>query len=377
MTGGATEPLAILAAGGTGGHMFPAECLARELKSRGFRIGLVTDPRGERYTDDFPADFSRLVEAKTPSIGGPVARAAAAVSLGASFVSMLSLMRAERPAVAVGFGGYPAAPALMAARTLKIPYGVHEQNAVLGRANRMVAGGASFVATAFPNVSRLPSGVAPAAIGNPVRPHILERAAAPYAPPEEGGPIRLFVFGGSQGADLFARVVPAALADLPDDIRARLQVVHQVRDERRDETRVLYEAAGIDAELAPFFRDVAERIADAHLVVGRAGASTVTELAVIGRPAILCPLGVAMDDHQTANARVLVEAGAAETVPEPDFTADALARRLEEVLSAPQTLARMASAATGLAALDAAARLADLAEAAARPAARPAARAAA
>ncbi|MEO1311560.1 MAG: glycosyltransferase, partial [Pseudomonadota bacterium] len=294
----ATRPLCILAAGGTGGHMFPAESLARALITRGWRIGLVTDARGARYAEEFPAEFAHRLDAKTPSVGGIIARAAAAVSLGAGLINALGLLRKTRPGFVIGFGGYPAAPALIAARILNIPHGVHEQNAVLGRVNRLAAGSAAFVATAFESVAKLPAGARQAHVGNPVRPPILARADAPFAPPEEGGEVRLFVFGGSQGADLFARIVPEAIGRLPQELRGRLRVVHQAREERADDARAAYAAAGVQAEIAPFFKDIAERIASAHLVVGRAGASSVTEIALIGRPSILCPLGVAMDDAE-------------------------------------------------------------------------------
>ncbi len=360
--------LCILAAGGTGGHMFPAESLARELNARGWRTGLVTDSRGARYAENFPAEFTDMLDAKTPSVGGVLARAVAGLSLARGLVKALGLLRAKKPHFVIGFGGYPAAPALVAARLLKVPHGVHEQNAVLGRVNRLAAGSADFVATTFAEVARLPAGAKQVHVGNPVRPHILERVNADYAPPDEGAPIRLFIFGGSQGADLFARVGPAAIAGLPEELRRRLRVVHQARDGVADKARATYAAASVEAEIAPFFKDIADRLADAHLVIGRAGASSVTELAVVGRPAILCPLGVAMDDHQTANARALADPGAAETIAEADFTPDRLQNRLEAALTAPDRLAQMAAAARGRAPVDAAPRLADLIESAARPA---------
>ncbi len=353
-----------LAAGGTGGHLFPAEALAQELKRRHWRILLVTDVRGEKFADAFPADDRFLISAASPSIGGPVAKAAAAFSLFGGMMTAIGEFRRRNIAAAVGFGGYPSFPAMKAASLLNIPYAIHEQNGVLGRANRMVAKGAKFVAHGFPVLERAGNSAANALveIGNPVRDAVA--LAAAIAPPRFGADqkIRLVVFGGSQGASLFSRVAPAAIAALSPALKSRLAVVQQVRDSELAEVRRIYDAAGVEAELAPFFTDMPARIAGAHLVIARAGASTVTELSAIGRPSILVPLGIAMDDHQTGNARALSDAGAAILISEDEFDALTLTARLDDLLADGDLLARMAAAAKGRVKSGAAARLADLVE---------------
>lgn len=354
-----TEFLVALAAGGTGGHLFPAEALAQELKRRGRRVLLVTDARGARYAASFPADDRFEISAASPNVGGPVAKAAAALSLAHGLMTALGEFRRRGVDAAVGFGGYPSLPAMKAAALLRIPYGVHEQNGVLGRSNRMLARGAAFVAHAFPVLERAPAGIASLIeVGNPVRDAVAVLSNAPY--PAADGPIRLLVFGGSQGASLFSRVAPEAIAGLDVSVRARLAVVQQVRDEEAADVRRTYSDAGVAAEIAPFFTDLPRRIADAHLVLARAGASSVTEIAAIGRPALFVPLAIAMDDHQTGNARVLVEAGAALMIREAEFTPGALRERLAPLLTDPARLAQMAGATRGRMTMGAASRLADL-----------------
>lgn len=350
--------LIALAAGGTGGHMFPAEALAQELKRRGRRVLLITDARGARYAEDFPADTRFEISAATPSIGGPVAKGFAAISITQGLIKSMVEFRKARPVAAVGFGGYPSLPAMKAAALSKIPYGLHEQNAVLGRANRMLAKDARFLAHAFPSLDRVPSGVAATEVGNPVRDAVADLAGAPMR--ETENEIRILIFGGSQGASLFADAPVAAIASLPEALRARLRVVHQAREADGDAVRAGYEAAGVAAEIAPFFKDLPQRMAAAHLVIARAGASTVTELAAIGRASILVPLGVAMDDHQTGNARVLSDAKGAILLPETKFNRDALETALSSLLANPARLGAMAEAARGRVKAKAAARLADL-----------------
>jgi UDP-N-acetylglucosamine--N-acetylmuramyl-(pentapeptide) pyrophosphoryl-undecaprenol N-acetylglucosamine transferase len=354
-----------LAAGGTGGHLFPAEALAQEMRRRGWRILLVTDDRGARFAADFPADDRFQISAKSPSVGGPVAKAAAAISLAGGVVTALREFRRRDVAAAVGFGGYPSFPAMKAAAMLSIPFGVHEQNAVLGRANRLAAPGASFLAHAFPILERTPEKLRPlmVEIGNPVRDAVLA-AARPFAGPQAGGAIRLLVFGGSQGATLFSKIVPAAVAALPEELRRRIAVTQQARDEDRDGVAGVYEAAGVAAEIAPFFRDLPQRMAHAHLVIARAGASSVTELSIIGRPSILVPLAIAMDDHQTGNARALADG--ALIIAEGEFTSSRLAVALREILGENDRLTAMANRASGRVRLGAAAALADLVESVAR-----------
>lgn len=359
-----TPGLVALAAGGTGGHLFPAEALAQELKRRGWRILLVTDARGARYAESFPADERFLIDAASPSIGGPIAKLAAAASLGAGLVTSIAEFRKRKVDVAVGFGGYPSFPAMKAAQLLGVPYGVHEQNGVLGRANRMATAGAAFVAHGFAVLEKAPEKIRSALVevGNPVRDAVDAVAATPYPPFGEGGRISLLVFGGSQGASLFSTVVPAALASLPAPLRARLRVTQQARDGEIAGVKKIYEDAGVVAEIAPFFTDLPARIAKAHLIVARAGASTVTELSAIGRPSVLVPLAIAMDDHQTGNARALADAGAAIRIAEADFTAQALAARLHDLLTDRALLEQMAAAARGRVKANAAATLADLVE---------------
>ncbi len=354
-------PLVALAAGGTGGHMFPAEALAVELRRRGLRTLLVTDSRGQRYAEGFPADEQFLISAGSPSVGGPVRKAFAAAAIAGGLIRSMREFRRRGVAAAVGFGGYPSLPAMKAAEFLKLPYGVHEQNGVLGRSNRLLAKGAAFVAHAFPALAKAPAGLSSAIeVGNPVRPAVAALADAPYVSPEPGGEIRLLVFGGSQGASVFARSAPAAVAGLSDDIRQRLKVVHQARPADHEEVVAAYRSAGAAAEVEPFFKDLPRRIADAHLVIARSGASTVTELSVIGRPSILTPLPIAMDDHQAGNAAALSDAGAAFMIREGDRFEAALGDQLSECLSSPDLLVRMAALATGRVKTGAAEALADL-----------------
>jgi UDP-N-acetylglucosamine--N-acetylmuramyl-(pentapeptide) pyrophosphoryl-undecaprenol N-acetylglucosamine transferase len=355
-------PLIALAAGGTGGHMFPAEALAQELKRRARRVMLVTDARGDRYAGNFPADEKFLISAASPSVGGPIAKAAAAISLAGGLMKVMAEFRRLKPAAVVGFGGYPSFPAMRAAAMLHIPHGVHEQNGVLGRANRMSIGQAAFLAHGFPVLDRAPArGRANVVeVGNPVRDAVMQAAKTPFEPPLSGAPIRLLVFGGSQGAALFSTVVPAAVASLPEALRGRLLVVQQARETETEAVAAAYRAAGVPAEIAPFFKDLPARIAASHLVIARAGASTVTELSMIGRPSILVPLAIAMDDHQTGNARALADAGAAARIGENEFTPERLAAALRPLLEEPSRLAAMAAAAKGRVKANAASALADL-----------------
>ena len=355
-----------LAAGGTGGHLFPAEALAQELKRRGHRVLLVTDARGARYAQSFPADERFEISAATPSIGGPVAKAASAVSIAAGLFTSLREFKKRKPAAAVGFGGYPSLPAMKAAELMIIPYGVHEQNGVLGRANRLLVKGAAFTAHAFPVLEKLPTGVQAIEVGNPVRDAVKALDGADF--PALNDHISLLIFGGSQGASIFSEAPVKAIANLPETVRQKLRVTHQAREGEMAAVKEAYEKAGVQADVAPFFSDLPQRMAAAHLVVSRAGASTVTELAAIGRPSILVPLAIAMDDHQTGNARVLKEKNAAVILPEKEFNAYELAAPLEALLTNPARLASMAKAAHGAVKSGAASRLADLVEDIASPA---------
>ncbi|ONG44987.1 undecaprenyldiphospho-muramoylpentapeptide beta-N-acetylglucosaminyltransferase [Pseudoroseomonas deserti] len=351
----------VIAAGGTGGHFFPAEALAAELQRRGQRIALMTDARSADYSSPAFADAERFVLQGAGLAGRGIARAArGAMALAAGTLQARRLLQRLRPAAVVGFGGYPCVPPLLAARSLgdRPATILHEQNAVLGRANRLLARGADVLALAFAETSRIPAGTTTAFVGNPVRPALAALAGQGFTAPQ--GSLRLFVLGGSLGARIFSDVVPEAVGLLPAPLRERLSLVQQCRVEDLPRVRAAYETLGVPAELAPFFGDVAGLYGTAHLVVARAGASTVAELACAGRGAILVPLPSAIDDHQSANARALAANGAAIVMPQADCSPQALAKRLGDLLESPAALARAAAAAAALAAPDAAARLADL-----------------
>ncbi len=363
-------PLLVIAAGGTGGHMFPAQALAQEMLRRGWRVALSTDDRGLRYAGGFAAEVDRrALSAATFSRGGVMARALAPMRMAGGALEALRWFRADRPACVAGFGGYPAFPALAASRLLGLPRLIHEQNGVLGRVNRLFARHVGAVACGTWPLANPPAGAILRAIGNPVRDSVRNAAGVDYAPPD-GESARLVVFGGSQGASVFARLVPDALSSLPERQRARLRVVQQAREGEIEAVRAAYARAGIAAECAAFFDDMPDRIARAHLVISRAGASSVAELGVIGRPALLVPYPAAMDDHQSANARALAQAGAALVLPERELTADLLAMHVARLLDAPAALRDMARAAKAEGRPEAAADLADLVEtlAAGRPA---------
>ncbi len=358
---GSPSRLAVVAAGGTGGHLFPAEALARELQARGWRIVLATDSRGARFAEHFPAEERLALEAATFKASDPVGVLKGCFRIGAGVRQARDAFQRLRPAVVVGFGGYPSLPALLAAASLGAPRVIHEQNAVLGRVNRFLSLRVDAVACAFPLLEKAPARLKPVVVGNPVRPEIKALYDTAYATP--GHSLRLLVTGGSQGAKILSEVVPAALAALPEPLRLRLRVEQQTRADSVDAARHTYRQARIEAEVAPFFADMAGRLRTADLVIGRAGASTVCELATAGRPSILVPFAAAMDDHQTLNARLLSDAGAATVIAEPQFTAARLAEVLQHLLAGPDVLSTMAAAAHGAARPDAAERLADLVEA--------------
>jgi len=362
MRGAAIHPI-VIAAGGTGGHFFPAEALAAELLARGQRVALMTDARSSGLTSGVFANAERFVIKGAGIAGrGPARVAQAAAALAAGTMQARRILSMLNATAVVGFGGYPSVAPVLATRLLRRrPVVVlHEQNSVLGRANRFLARHASVLALSFPATTCIPAGVRTEITGLPVRPAIRALADRAYTAP--GDRINLLVLGGSLGARVFSDIVPPALAALPDDLRTRLVVTQQCRAEDLDRVREAYAASGIAAELAPFFADIADRLGRAHLVIARAGASTVAELTVAGCPAILVPLPTAIDDHQRGNARSLTEAGGAWTMAQPDFTPPALAARLQEILTAPATLAAAAAAARTIARDNAAATLADLVE---------------
>nr|WP_205520789.1 undecaprenyldiphospho-muramoylpentapeptide beta-N-acetylglucosaminyltransferase [Propylenella binzhouense] len=352
----------MLVAGGTGGHLFPALALREVLTARGWRVELATDPRVGAYVEGVPPEARHVVRSATISGGNPLAilRSLGTMALGLS--ESRRLVARLRPEVAVGFGGYPTVPPLLAAKLAGLPIAVHEQNAVLGRANRLLVRFGAQLATGFPEPGGGEKARRRTHVGNPVRSAIALRAGELYPAPAAGEPFRLLVFGGSQGARVFSDVVPDAVAALAAPERRRLRIVQQCRPEDIERTRAAYGRLGVEAELQPFFRDMPERLAAAHLVVSRAGASTVTEIAVIGRPSILVPYPHALDHDQAANAAALAAAGAAWVVPERDFTARGFANRLADLMQAPEQLAVAARAAAGQGRPDAAERLADFVE---------------
>lgn len=354
-----TGKLALIAAGGTGGHMFPAQSLAEVLLSEGWRVKLSTDDRGARYAGGFPEAVIRaVVPSATTARGGLTGKLAAPFRIAAGVLAARRAFRADRPDVVVGFGGYPTIPAMSAALTMGIPRMIHEQNGVMGRVNGAFARRVQTVACGtWP--TDLPEGVTGIHTGNPVRASVMDRAAAPYSPPGDG-PIRIVVIGGSQGARILSDVVPAAIAALPAEMRPRLRVAHQARKEDHDRVVSAYRAAGVTAEVRHFFDDVPARFADAQLVIARSGASTIADLTVIGRPAILIPLPTATNDHQTANARPLAQAGAAVMLPESELDAALLSGQVLAILSDPALATDMSAKALSLGRPDAARRLYDL-----------------
>lgn len=356
------KPLIVLTAGGTGGHVFPAEALAAELLARDYPLALVTDKRGQAYGGTLGQIATHRIRAGGIAGRGVGARIRSALELGVGFLQARALLSRLRPAAIVGFGGYASVPAMMAAATLGIPSALHEQNAVLGRANRLLAGRVSRIATCYGEVRHLASAWKAKAeqTGMPVRPQIVAMRDADYPPLTGQGPLRLLVLGGSQGARILSEVVPAAVAVLPDALRQRLEISQQCRPEDLDAVRAAYDACAVRADLQSFFQDVPERMAAAHLVIARSGASTVGELTVMGRPAILVPYPHAIDDHQTANAHAVDEAGGGWLIPQPAFTPESLAGRLESLFSLPGSLTRAAACARATGVPAAAARLADL-----------------
>lgn len=343
--------------------MMPAHALAMELGARGHSVELVTDERGARIPDLFDGVPVHVLPAGRMA-KNPLALLRAADSVRRGRAMARGLMRDERPAAVVGFGGYPAFPTVLAARSLGVPVVLHEQNAVLGRVNRLVARSAAALATSAPDTERVPPAVASRVtlVGNPVRDEVLALRDRPYPDLDTDGPFRVLVTGGSQGASILSEVVPDGLGMLPEQFRTRLQVVQQVRADELDGARDRYRRLGIPAQLATYLSDLPEQLGRAHLVIGRAGASTVSELMVAGRPAILIPFPSATDDHQTANAREIAAAGGARVIPEKRFTGKELAKQMQALGLAPEALALAAAKARGCGRPDATRRLANLVE---------------
>lgn len=354
----------MLAAGGTGGHLFPAFALAEELTRRGIVVDLMTDHRGDRYGTGFPARTIYAVPSATFTGRSPLAMLRTGWTLARGIVAARRILARVAPAAVVGFGGYPSFPPLIAARSRGIPAVLHEQNAVLGRANRFLTKYVNAIATSFEPTRFLDAPEAGKArlTGNPVRQIVIDQSKRPYVASAGAAEFRLVVFGGSQGARYFSDVVPPALALLPADLTARLQLVQQCREEDMARVEAAYAAAGIAATLAPFFTDLPERLSQAHLVIGRAGASSVAELGVLGRPSILVPLPHALDNDQLQNATRLAESGASWCFAQHTLTPERLAGELERLMRAPEALAAAAAAAKRQGRPDAVMRLADLVE---------------
>lgn len=353
----------LLAAGGTGGHLFPAEALAHELKARGWQVHLATDDRAQRFAGQFPADAIHPIPSATIGSKNPLALAKTFFKLWRGVRVASGVIARVKPAAVVGFGGYPTLPPLYAATRRGRPTLIHEQNAVMGRANRALAARVTAIAGGFLPEDASASGRKTITTGNPVRPAVIEAAKVPYTVPGEQEPFHLLVFGGSQGAQFFSDAIPAAVALLPEPLRKRLVVTQQARKDDAERVAQAYAELGVPADIAPFFTDMAERMARAQLVISRSGASTVSEVAVIGRPALLVPYPYALDHDQAANAAALAAAGGAEVHSQSSLDAGRLAELIGGLMSEPERLKAMAAAARSAGRPNAATLLADLTEA--------------
>ncbi len=351
----------VLAAGGTGGHLFPAEALSGELIARGHKVVVMTDKRGTGYGDVFPGATIAIVPSAAFSDRSVLGLIAAPFEIIAGIATSFVKLKRLKPAAVVGFGGYPSVPVMLAACFAGLPTAILSPDALLGRANRLLMNYVKVIAANFKLVRFLPRNTGKIVYtGNPLRPDVIALRAAPYDAPT--GRLRLLVFGGSQGARVFSERVPNAVARLPEALRARLDIVQQCRPEDLEGVRRVYERMNVKTELAPFYKDMPAQIAKAHLVIARSGAGTVSELACIGRPAILVPLPHALDDNQTPNAQALVDVGAGWRLPQKEFTPENLSALLTEIFSDPNGLAKRAAAALTLARPDATRALADLVE---------------
>lgn len=355
------QPLLVIAAGGTGGHMFPAQALAERMLRAGWRVKLSTDERGARYTGGFPHSVEiEKVASASFARGGIAAKLLAPFKIASGIIGAVLKMMRDKPDVVVGFGGYPSIPAVAAAWILRLPRMIHEQNGVLGRVNKLFAKRVDIVACGtWP--TDLPEGVEGIHTGNPVRGAVLERAGAGYIEPGPY-PMSLLVIGGSQGARILSEIVPQAISMLPEALLEHLRVAHQARDEDGARVAQFYADHGIPAEVEPFFHDVPARMSEAQLVISRSGASSVADISVIGRPSILIPYAAAAGDHQSANARGLVEAGGAIKIPESKLTAEALSEAILSVFDTAEGAMQMSLAALGASKPEAAEELQKLVE---------------
>jgi UDP-N-acetylglucosamine--N-acetylmuramyl-(pentapeptide) pyrophosphoryl-undecaprenol N-acetylglucosamine transferase len=354
-----SPPLFLMAAGGTGGHVFPAEALTRELLGRGARVELVTDSRGGKFSQDLAIPIHNVTAC---ALGrGIFRKIISIIKMGIGTLQATALLKKTKPSAVIGFGGYPSVPLLYAASRAGIPIILHEQNAVLGRANRIMTPMAKLLATSYPHVLGIPATNKAKIVhtGNPVRPNFATVRATPYPAITEEGTIRILVMGGSLGASIFSSVVPKSLSLLPEALRHKIVVAQQCRQEDLENTRAAFAGAGIIAEVSTFFNDVPERMAQAHLVIGRSGGGAVAELTAVGRPSILVPFPYGHAGEQKANAEAIAQAGGAWIIPQESFTPEALAVRLEALLSLPSNLVKAASAARAWGTVTAADNLAD------------------
>ncbi|WP_169568439.1 undecaprenyldiphospho-muramoylpentapeptide beta-N-acetylglucosaminyltransferase [Sneathiella limimaris] len=354
----------VLASGGTGGHVFPARALAAELLDRGYKVTLMTDSRGEVYEKLFPGVSILQVNSASPSVGGLLGKFKAAFKLGIGVLQSLIALRKIKPAAVIGFGGYPSMPPAFAASLLGVPVILHEQNAILGRVNRLLAGRATAIATSFVNTEATERNLVRKMYhtGNPVRKEIRELFGSAYPNIQVAEKFRLLITGGSQGATVLSDVVPEAIAALPTDLQKKLEITQQCRPEDLDRVSRVYENTEVETNLSAFFENMPELLSGCHLAIMRSGASTMAELAVAGRPAILVPYKYAMDNHQERNAQTAVERGAAVLISQDEFTVEKLSEILIDLLSHPEKLKSMAMAVTSCAEINAAGNLADLVE---------------
>ena len=351
----------ILSAGGTGGHIMPAQALTQDLISRGFAVSLVTDARGSKYTDLFGDIDVHVVRAGTMG-EGVFGKIGGVMNLGLGFLKAMKILAQIKPAVVIGFGGYPSMPAMIAAQRMKIPTIIHEQNAIIGRANAYLANKAERIALSLPAIQGLDKTdqMRTVITGNPVRPDIAALYTKPYPAMDQGGAFEIFVMGGSLGASVLSRVVPESLAMLSGEYRTRLRVTQQCREEDLESVRAVYNEAGIEADLAPFFSDVAAKMEKSHLIIARSGASTVAEVAVAGRPAIFVPLDIHKDQQQKMNADSIADASGAWVMAESGFTPETLLARIETFLQNPESLFKAAENARSCGKPDAARKLGNL-----------------
>ena len=355
--------IAFLCAGGTGGHLFPAEALSAELNQRGWVTHLLTDTRAERFVSGFPAERTHRINSATIAGGNPVALLKSIIALAKGTLAARALTKTLKPSIAIGFGGYPSLPPVLGAKLAGVPTLIHEQNAVAGRANRLLSRLVTGIAGGFLDENSGAFSAKTFTTGNPVRPPVIEAAKIGFAAPSNSEPFQLLVFGGSQGAQFFSTAIPAAIALLPADLQKRLVITQQARSDDLELAKTAYAALGMTAELAPFFSDMPQRIAKAHFVISRSGASTVSEIAAIGRPALLVPYPHALDHDQAANAAKLAETGGVEVARQDSLTPQNIAARLTLAMTNPAELTAKANAAKSAGRPNAAILLADLVEA--------------